>query len=163
MKFALALLVAWLIIVVIIFGSVFGYFSASFFAFGPSPALYIIGINYYVDTWPRYIWISTYITVQNFIITFAGDNIYPWINAVILNRQQPDITMPKIEAFAITNTMYATFAILGLFSTGITMTQVDFWLYGFASTTLAGMIQSYRCIKNKRVVLAGMEQIEEIL
>lgn len=153
MELALASLVCWVIFISVIFGTVFDYYQSSFFSFGPSPTLYIIGINYLVNTWPKYCWIVTYTFGQSFIVTFAGDNIYPWINAVILNKQAPEITMSKPKAMFITNTMYATFSILTLFSTGINMSQIGFFLSSFAGSTIAGLIQSWRCIKNKKVII----------
>lgn len=147
----LFLLIAWLVFVVLIFGLVFDYFQSTFFSFGPSPELIIIGINYTVDTWYSYYWISTFAFCQAFIITFAGDNIYPWINAVVLNRQIPTLNMSKLSAFAITNLMYNTFSILGLFVIGISMSQFDFWVYSTTGASLAGAIQSWRCIRDKLV------------
>jgi hypothetical protein len=81
MKLALASLIIWIVFVALIFGFVFDYFSSAFYSFGPSPNLYIVGINYKVDTWAKYGWISIYAFGQSFIVTLAGDSIYPWINA----------------------------------------------------------------------------------
>jgi hypothetical protein len=152
MEAALACLVGWVVFVAVIFGTVFDYYKSSFFSFGPSPNLYILGINYLVDTWPKYCWIIGYTFGQSFIVTFAGDNIYPWINAVILNKQAPEIYISKTRAMIITNVMYSTFSILTLFSTGINMSQIGFFLASFIGSGIAGIIQSFRCIKNKKVV-----------
>ena len=157
MKLALAILIGWSITIIIIFGVVFDYFSSSFYSFGPSPTLYIIGINYLVDTWPKYGWLSIYVFMQSFIVTLAGDSIYPWINAVVLNPQAEYIEIPKSTAFIITNTMYLTFNILTLFSTGISMSQLGFFLSSTCGSMIAGAIISGRCIMKKKI-----RQIEEV-
>ncbi len=151
MKLALASLVAWLVFIALIFGFVFDYFESSFYSFGPSPTLNIIGINYLVDTWPKYGWLSVYVFSQSFIVTLAGDSIYPWINAVVLNPQAEFIEIPKINAFIITNMMYLTFNLLTLFSTGISMSQLGFFVSSTCGSMIAGMIISGKCIMNKRI------------
>lgn len=153
METALVVLVLWVVFVAIIFGTLFDYYASPFFEIGPTPTLYIVGINYLVDTWPKYLWIVGYSFGQAFIVTFAGDNIYPWINAVILNKQAPEITMSKTRAYIIANTMYNTFTALTLFSIGINMSQMGFFFASACGSGLAGAIQSWRCIKNKIVVL----------
>lgn len=153
MKFALASLIVWIVFVALIFGFVFDYFQSAFYSFGPSPDLYIVGINYRVDTWPKYGWISIYTFGQSFIVTLAGDSIYPWINAVVLNPQAEHINMSKTSAFIITNTMYLTFNILTLFSTGMSLSQLGFFITSTAGTTIAGGIISYQRLQDKKTLL----------
>ena len=151
MKVALIVLFIWTIIVVSIFGTVFDYYSAPFFSVGPSPNLYIVGINYVVDTWPKYCWIIIYTFVQAFVITVCGDSIYPWINAVVLNPQAGYITMSKPVAFMITNSMYLLFNLQSLLSTGIAYSQLGFSISMILGTTIGGCIVSGIRISKKEV------------
>lgn len=151
MQVALSVLIIWCIIVALVFGLIFDYFSSSFYSIGPSPTLYIIGINYYVDTWFKYLWFIIYTFTQSFIVTLAGDSIYPWINAVVLNPQAKHIEMSKKSAFCITNLMYLTFNIMTLFSTGISMSQLGFFISSTTGSMIAGAIISARCLMKKNV------------
>lgn len=156
MKIVLFCLYAWVVFVAIIFGTLFDYFSSEFYSFGPSPTLYIVGINFLVDTWPKYIWLCIYVMCQSFIISFAGDIIYPWINAVVLNTQATYIEIPKVEAFFIVNGMYLVFNLFTLFSIGISMSQLGFFICSTIGSTLAGAIISGKCIKKKVIKQEGI-------
>lgn len=143
-------LFGWAIIAAIILGTVFDFFSTSFFSFGPSPDLYTVGTNYNINTWGRYCIVSSFLVCQGFIITFAGDYMYPWINAVVLNPDVEVIRVPRVLAWVLTNNMYMTFTFLGLFSLGASMAQIDLFIYSNLASLTAGAIQSAIKISQKR-------------
>ncbi len=161
MKVALSILIGWCLFVALVFGFVFDYFSSSFYSIGPSPTLYIIGINYYVDNWFKYSWFIVYVFTQSFIVTLAGDSIYPWINAVVLNPQAKHIEMSKQSAFCITNLMYLTFNVLTLFSTGISMSQLGFFISSTCGSMIAGAIISAKCLMKKEIKVE--EKLENVV
>lgn len=148
---AITVLIIWSIIVPSIFGIAFGYFRSSFFSFGPSPTLYIIGINYPVATWPTYIWLSIFCVVQRSVTTFVGDTIFPWVSSVILNPDIPEIRISKLNALVVSNITPILFDFLALFNTGLALSQFDFWLYSFLGTTIIGLFNTAYMISKKTV------------
>lgn len=156
-EIVLIILTLWLVFVSITFFGLLDFWQSSFFNFGPNDTLAIIGINYKINTWPRYVILSSYLFLQTFIITFCGDYIYPWINAVVLNPDIGNIKISKFRAWIITNSMYTLFMLFGLFSIGLTWSQFDFWLYSSISTFLAGSIQSWIRIRKKNNIIITEE------
>ena len=147
------LLDSWVIIVVAIFVFQFDFLQTPFFSFGPSANLYTVGVNYNIDTWPRYFAISSYLICQGFIITFAGDYIYPWIDAVVLNPDVKTIRVPKLLSWILTNNMYFAFTLTSLFSLGASWAQIDLFVYSNASSLIAGAIQSAIKVSQKQYEL----------
>lgn len=156
------ILVAWAVIAAIILGTVFDFFDTTFFSFGPRPGLYTIGTNYNINTWSRYITVSLFLVFQGFIITFAGDYMYPWINSVVLNPDIETIRMPKIQAWLLTNNMYLTFTFLGLFSLGAGMAQIDLFIYSNLASLIAGGLQSAIKIKQKKYIITD-QPLEDVV
>lgn len=149
---ASACLAIWAIIAAIILGTCFGYFQTRFFRFGPSDDLFTVGASYNINTWSRYCAVSAFLICQGFIITFVGDCMYPWINAVVLNPDVTVIRMPKIRAWILTNNMYFLFTLLQIFGLGASMAQIDLFIYSNISSLIAGGLQSAIKLRQKEYV-----------
>lgn len=146
-----ALLITWTAVSGIILGAVFDLFSTPFFSFGPNPELYTIGINYNIDTWSRYVFVSLFLILQGFITKYIGDCLFPWINSVVMNPDAGVMKMPKIRAWLITNNTYLMFVCLSLLSLGMAMSQIDLFIYTNIAGLTAGCVQSYIRIKVKKI------------
>jgi len=156
------ILVIWTIISGIILGIVFGLFSTPFFRFGPSDNLYTIGTNYNINNWYNYIFISIFLVVQGFITSLVADSLYPWIYSVVLNPDISEIKVPKIKAWIITNNTFLLYTCLQLLSLGMSMTQIDLFIYSNGAGLVAGWIQSYIRLRSKTYPIEDIE-LEEVV
>lgn len=157
-------LIIWTVISGVVLGLVFDLFSTPFFSFGPSDNLYTIGINYNINSWSKYAFVSIFLVVQGFITNYIGDALFPWINSVVLNPDADEIKMPKVRAWFVTNNTYFLFVCLSLLSLGMSMSQFDLFVYSNAAGLAAGWIQSAirlnaKIYKKDEIVEVPLEEV----
>lgn len=139
----------WMFFVSVILVSFFGFLNSSYFHFGPSPSLSLLGTNLLIDTWDKYILYSAYLCIDSFIVVFIGETILPWINASILNQEAKTISNDKTQTFVFVNAMYILMVFRALFSIGSSMTQIDFFIYTNIGRLVAGSLTAGIAIYKK--------------
>lgn len=149
---ALMLLTSWVLICIFIFGYFLDFFGTSYFSFGPSENLVIYGLNIVVDTWSKYFYVMVYNFIDPLISVYASDNVWPWVSASIYNPDMKTIAINKYIAWFIVN--YYTFltCIKMLFSIGMGMTQIDFFLIYNFGVILASCFTGYMSIRKKEYI-----------
>lgn len=147
---------AWIGFIAFVFIFVYDVFGiydkdnrSNYFRIGPSSDLVIIGLNITIDTWPEYILLAGYLISDSFIAVYVGDSIYPWINASIMNPDFHNIQMDKKQAWLIVNAFWLLNTVKYIFKIGMSMTQIDLFVYSNFGSTVAGMWTSYNAIKGK--------------
>lgn len=148
----------WILVVGFILSFFFDFLNSTYFNFGPNPNLYLIGTNFLVDTWSKYLFYSFYLFIDSFIVVFVNESILPWINASILNQEAKMISNDKVQTFVFVNAMYIIMVFRALFSIGSSLTQIDFFIYINLGRLLAGSFTSGIAIYKKEY-----EKIEEEL
>lgn len=147
----------WAIICIFVFGYFLDFFNSAYFRFGPSDDLFIIGLNISVSSWKNYSFLMLYAFFSPLIVVYVWDTIGPWINSDILNREKEVIASNKKHTWLMINYFYLINEICGIFSIGLSMTQVDFFLIGAAAVMVSGGFTSYVAIKNKSYVFKEVE------
>lgn len=161
MKYAWTILCMWLFGSLTFFGIALDANNNSFFGFGPSDDLKILGLNYPVDTWTRYSALSVYVVIQYFIITLIGSDIHKSLVKLLLGKsvglQRYMYCFGYCAAYGLT----ALWTIMIFINMGITMTQCDFWLYSLAAVMIANAILMHKNIK-KHYFDYALEPLDEI-
>lgn len=160
--FCLSVLTIWFSICVFVFGYFLDFFSSDYFRFGPSDDLIILGISIQINTWQKYILLALYQFIDPFISVSTGDLIYPWINSSVMNPDKKELSVPKSHAWLIVNYTWTINLFKGLFSLGVSMSQIDFFIISGLSIIISGAITSYICVKEKIVQLDNVQQGNEI-
>lgn len=120
----------------------FGMYRSPYYRVGPSVDLYLAFVNVPIDNMWIYSWLMAYIIVQCMVQVYSGDNVYPWINAVVINPGVP-LEHNKREAYVLTNLYWSVNCFNSIFFFALGFSQVDFALAIAVSSAAAGMFTSY--------------------
>lgn len=133
--------VLWKLIVITMWASL-GVYKSAYYRIGPSDTLRLAFTNVLIDTGAKYAALMCYIAVQCFVQVYSGDNVYPWINAVVMN---PGVELhhDKWVAYGVTNFYWTLNCFNSVFFFAIGYSQVDFAVAIAVASSLAGMFTSY--------------------
>lgn len=145
----LAIETIWLAICVFIFGYFLDFFGSTYFRFGPSDDLVIVGLSIRVNTWDRYILLMLYQFIDPVIGVASGDFVFPWVYSSVMNPDKKEIDVPKFQAWSIANYTWLLKSAKRLFSLGVSMSQIDFFLMDELGALVTGAITSFICVKEK--------------
>lgn len=140
----------WILFSMFIYLFVFEITDTPYFRFGPNDNLTVIGLSFLIDTESKYILISFFCFMDPLISYTIYDTIFPWVNSSILNVDQSSIYIDKKIAWIFVNSLYLINGFKSLFSIGLNLTQIDFFLYQFVGATISGCITTFFAIKNKK-------------
>ena len=147
----------WLLLIFLVFVFIFDILDYPYFSFGPNYNLYIIGLGLHINTWPKYCFLSLFLIVDNIIYIFMSDTIFPWSNSSILNEDKEEIHQNKIGSFIVINWAYLLFSLKGILSIGMSITQVDLFLYTQIGGMISGIITTAKAIKKKKYPKSEIE------
>lgn len=133
--------VGWYVIVVIMW-VVLGMYKSSYYSFGPSDTLVLAFTNVPIDTQVKYWSLMAFIVVQCFVQVYSGDNVYPWINAVVMNPGVAAPSDPRL-AYVVANSYWSLNTLSTIFFFALGFAQVDFALAIAVTSSIAGWVTSY--------------------
>lgn len=124
-RVAAGIVVVWSVAVLILLASL-GFFSTSFFHFGPSPEVTVF--QQPIDSWARWSAIASYIVVNQCVSTYGLESITPWMLNQLQNRQVRRLAESRRASLAVVGCWYFYLWLGRVVSIQLLLSQIDFLL-----------------------------------
>ncbi len=127
-----------------------GFFSSSFFNYGPSDNLIVPFTHLVIDTWSEYISLCIVMIYNDIVIVVCADLVSPWIFSHVMNGVQRKLGTPKLETYILIQLYFIMTAFMNIAFIGVSSSQVDFFIIGNIGPILAGFYSLWYYIKMKQ-------------
>ena len=154
-RLAVALLMVWLAVVVIVFKDI-GLLDTKFMTMGPSSTAVFMGIT--LDTWYKWNMVAAFTFINTSINDFMSDAISPWILNTITDHKARYLPYSKATCLCITQMWSVYCNVMSVFGLFLAMTQADFVLIRMSADLLVNVYTTLKFMRSKETCYERYKQ-----
>jgi len=145
-RISIAVLIAWLIIVLFAFKSI-GLFTTDFMRFGPSETTKIMTLT--INTWHEWWMVACASFLSTCMNDFFSDALGPFFINTIQDHKTRYLPYSKSTCYVILQLWSTYCCLMSIFSIGLLMSQIDFLLIRLLADLIVNSFTTFKFLKNK--------------